>query len=321
MAAAWSSPRRRSCSSSCRRSCSPLPPHAEIRQECPAGPRVAWRSTRGAPGRSSLGWWRRLPATSSSDSGWSGRSIEVTTRPRKARPRHRRHPERPAAGLVQVRELRGRDVERRARGARRPDPVGRDRPADRHLVLHVPCPELSHGHLPGHCPAPRSPIDFALYITFFPQLIAGPIVRFHEIRDQLVGRRETIEHSPRRLPLRARARQKGADRRHRRADRERGVRDAAGELSTARRCSASSPTRSSCTSTSAATRTWRSGSQDVRDPPAGELRPTVRLASSPSSGGVGTCRCRAGSATTCTFRSAATGAARQTYRNLISSSS
>jgi alginate O-acetyltransferase complex protein AlgI len=37
-----------------------------------------------------------------------------------------------------------------------------------------------------------SPIDFALYITFFPQLIAGPIVRFHEIRDQLVRRTETV---------------------------------------------------------------------------------------------------------------------------------
>ena len=36
-----------------------------------------------------------------------------------------------------------------------------------------------------------SPIDFALYITFFPQLVAGPIVRFHEIRDQLVERTET----------------------------------------------------------------------------------------------------------------------------------
>jgi alginate O-acetyltransferase complex protein AlgI len=38
-----------------------------------------------------------------------------------------------------------------------------------------------------------SPIDFVLYITFFPQLIAGPIVRFHEIRDQLVERRETVD--------------------------------------------------------------------------------------------------------------------------------
>jgi alginate O-acetyltransferase complex protein AlgI len=37
-----------------------------------------------------------------------------------------------------------------------------------------------------------SPIDFALYITFFPQLVAGPIVRFHEIRDQLVRRVEAV---------------------------------------------------------------------------------------------------------------------------------
>jgi alginate O-acetyltransferase complex protein AlgI len=38
-----------------------------------------------------------------------------------------------------------------------------------------------------------SPIDFALYITFFPQLVAGPIVRFHEIRDQLLLRSETAD--------------------------------------------------------------------------------------------------------------------------------
>jgi alginate O-acetyltransferase complex protein AlgI len=38
-----------------------------------------------------------------------------------------------------------------------------------------------------------NPIDFALYIAFFPQLIAGPIVRFHEIRDQLVRRTETAD--------------------------------------------------------------------------------------------------------------------------------
>ena len=39
----------------------------------------------------------------------------------------------------------------------------------------------------------EAPLDFALYIAFFPQLIAGPIVRFHEIRDQLVRRRETVD--------------------------------------------------------------------------------------------------------------------------------
>ena len=37
-------------------------------------------------------------------------------------------------------------------------------------------------------------LDFLLYITFFPQLIAGPIVRYHEIADQLGAReRRRIE--------------------------------------------------------------------------------------------------------------------------------
>ena len=36
-------------------------------------------------------------------------------------------------------------------------------------------------------------VDFGLYIAFFPQLIAGPIVRFHEIRDQLLHRQETVD--------------------------------------------------------------------------------------------------------------------------------
>lgn len=36
-------------------------------------------------------------------------------------------------------------------------------------------------------------VDFALYLAFFPQLIAGPIVRFHEISEQIKSRTETIE--------------------------------------------------------------------------------------------------------------------------------
>ncbi|MCH2133837.1 MAG: MBOAT family protein [Phycisphaerales bacterium] len=36
----------------------------------------------------------------------------------------------------------------------------------------------------------RNPIDFALYVSFFPQLIAGPIVRFHEIDGQIRKRNE-----------------------------------------------------------------------------------------------------------------------------------
>ncbi len=40
----------------------------------------------------------------------------------------------------------------------------------------------------GESSACRSPIDLSLYILLFPQLIAGPIIRFHEIADQLYKR-------------------------------------------------------------------------------------------------------------------------------------
>ncbi|MBI4715490.1 MAG: MBOAT family protein [Nitrospirae bacterium] len=36
-------------------------------------------------------------------------------------------------------------------------------------------------------------VDFALYVALFPQLIAGPIVRFHEISEQIRSRRETLD--------------------------------------------------------------------------------------------------------------------------------
>ena len=38
-----------------------------------------------------------------------------------------------------------------------------------------------------------NPIDFALYVALFPQLIAGPIVRFHEISDQLRRRHAGLD--------------------------------------------------------------------------------------------------------------------------------
>jgi alginate O-acetyltransferase complex protein AlgI len=39
----------------------------------------------------------------------------------------------------------------------------------------------------------RNPVDFALYISFFPQSIAGPIVRYHDVADQLAERSITRE--------------------------------------------------------------------------------------------------------------------------------
>jgi alginate O-acetyltransferase complex protein AlgI len=38
-----------------------------------------------------------------------------------------------------------------------------------------------------------NPIDFACYVSMFPQLVAGPIIRFNEVADQLRQRTHTIE--------------------------------------------------------------------------------------------------------------------------------
>jgi alginate O-acetyltransferase complex protein AlgI len=43
----------------------------------------------------------------------------------------------------------------------------------------------------GRTPAQKNPIDFGLYITLFPQLVAGPIVRYSDIARQLSRRRIT----------------------------------------------------------------------------------------------------------------------------------
>ena len=41
------------------------------------------------------------------------------------------------------------------------------------------------------CAASHNLINFASYISLFPQLIAGPIVRYKDVNEQLVSRRET----------------------------------------------------------------------------------------------------------------------------------
>jgi alginate O-acetyltransferase complex protein AlgI len=44
----------------------------------------------------------------------------------------------------------------------------------------------------GVAPAQRNPINFGLYICFFPQLIAGPIIRYHDVETQLTAREVTL---------------------------------------------------------------------------------------------------------------------------------
>lgn len=41
-------------------------------------------------------------------------------------------------------------------------------------------------------PAQKNPVNLALYIAMFPQLIAGPIVRYETVSKQLVSRKETL---------------------------------------------------------------------------------------------------------------------------------
>jgi alginate O-acetyltransferase complex protein AlgI len=43
----------------------------------------------------------------------------------------------------------------------------------------------------GRAPAVRNFIDFACYVSLFPQLVAGPIIRFSEVADQLMSRTHT----------------------------------------------------------------------------------------------------------------------------------
>ncbi|MCI8598793.1 MAG: MBOAT family protein [Lachnospiraceae bacterium] len=45
----------------------------------------------------------------------------------------------------------------------------------------------------GKVPVQKNIIDFGAYVTMFPQLIAGPIVRYSQIQKELTGRKITIE--------------------------------------------------------------------------------------------------------------------------------
>ena len=45
----------------------------------------------------------------------------------------------------------------------------------------------------GRCPYLRNPLDFALFVSLFPHLIAGPLVRFHEIAHELRSRTTRLE--------------------------------------------------------------------------------------------------------------------------------
>ena len=45
----------------------------------------------------------------------------------------------------------------------------------------------------GNGSVQKNPLNVALYITFFPQLIAGPIVRYETVANEIKNRKETLD--------------------------------------------------------------------------------------------------------------------------------
>ena len=72
-------------------------------------------------------------------------------------------------------------------------PMVQIRTSGRHQFLHVSDHQLLCGCLPGRVAAEHNFVDFAAYVTMFPQLIAGPIVRFQSVQAELKHREITWE--------------------------------------------------------------------------------------------------------------------------------
>lgn len=53
----------------------------------------------------------------------------------------------------------------------------------------------------GRAAPQRNFIDFACYVSLFPQLVAGPIIRYHELADQIRDRTHTFEKAARGIAL------------------------------------------------------------------------------------------------------------------------
>ena len=173
----------------------------------------------------------------------------------------------------------------------------------------------------GDATAQKSPVHAALYLLLFPQLIAGPIIRYRDIADQLARRVVTLDdfaEGVRRFVIGLGKKVLIANVVAGPADQIFGLPPAELDAPHAwlgdRLLHAADLLR--------LLRLLRHGHRprtDVRLPLPRELPLAVRRRHAcRSSGGDGTCRCRPGFATTSTCRSAATASSpARTYRNLV----
>ncbi len=105
----------------------------------------------------------------------SGRETLAGRIERRGEPRH--------AGVFQVHELPHRHLQPAVRT--RLPAIPEHLPPGRHLVLRVPVDELHHRHLPRPAEAFVNWLDYLFYLSFFPQLVAGPIVRARDFIPQI----------------------------------------------------------------------------------------------------------------------------------------
>ena len=223
---------------------------------------------------------RRRRRSSTGRSGW--RSAARAPRRRAARAARDRvgRAEPRAARLVQVRELRVPAARPRVPRASaipaRRSPTSRCRSASRSSPSTTSA--TSSTSTAATSRPLRSLVDFAPYIAFFPQLIAGPIVRYHEIADQLRDHRAAAARRLRRrlAPLRARASRRRCSSPTRRAGRRRRLRRCPEHLTTPTAwLGALAYTRADLLRLLRLLRHGDRARADVRLPLPGELRPPV----------------------------------------------
>ena len=169
-----------------------------------------------------------------------------------------------APRLLQVLQLRRRELRRADRVDRAAGAPARHgaagHAAARHQLLHVPVDELRHRRLSR--PGRRDPELHRLrrFVSMFPQLVAGPIIRFSELADQIRSRTHTITKFARGVAFFS----LGLAKKMLLANPCGKIADLAFDAGSLERRStpgtASPRTRFRSTSTSAATPTWRSAS-------------------------------------------------------------
>lgn len=93
-------------------------------------------------------------------------------------------------GLVQIRRVPGPKSEYHRSGA----DYAPGRPAHRDIFFYVPGLSYVIDVYRGQVSCQRNPLYVALYVALFPQLVAGPIVRYSTVEQEITERQESLSN-------------------------------------------------------------------------------------------------------------------------------